>query len=183
MSQWLWFVSIASGVASLVLLTTVLVLGVVSTTSQRPRRTAVANGVHRSLALGMTVFLAAHIVTAIVDGYVNLTWISVLLPFTSGYETAWIGLGTLALDILIAVIVTSLLRHRLPERAWRTIHQSTWGLWILALVHGFMLGSTGWLQAFTIVCGITGIGAGVLWAAQSTRDATRRDVVAAEVWQ
>lgn len=182
--EWLWFVSRAAGVVSLLGLTSTLTLGVWSTISARAGRTAVLSGVHRNLALGVVVFLCLHIVTAIADGYVQLPWLAVVLPFTAGYERLWVGLGTLALDLLVAVVVTSLLRHRLPERLWRVVHQSTWALWAFAVVHGVALGTSDQpvLRGLSVACAVVGVASAAAWAGLSTSDAARRRQVAAQEW-
>jgi hypothetical protein len=106
------------------MLTVVLVLGMLTASRRPPRgiRSAVVMGLHRSLALGASVFLVVHIATAIIESSVSIDAVSANVPFTSGYESAWVGLGTVAVDLVAAVVVTSLLRHRLSERVWRTVH-------------------------------------------------------------
>lgn len=185
MNEWLWYLSRATGLVSLVLLTVVLVLGVVSTTSERSRLTAVGNGVHRTLALGMTVFLIGHIVTAVVETYVNIDWISAFVPFTAGYEPIWVGLGTIAFDLLLAVVATSLLRHRLPDVVWRSVHGLTWALWIVAVAHGFMMGTSDQpvLRGISIGCGLVGLAAAGWWVSRTTRDTRSRDLVSAQEWR
>jgi hypothetical protein len=79
-------------------------------------------GLHRTLALGTSAFLLTHVATAVGETDVEIDLVSAVLPFTSGYEPLWVGLGTLAVDIVAAVVATSLLRHRLPERLWRGVH-------------------------------------------------------------
>ena len=116
--QAFWFLSRATGVVSVVLLTVVVCLGMVTAGRRRPHgeSATVVMGVHRWLSLGMLVFLAVHIVTAIVDGYVPIGWLAVVLPFSSPYQTLLVGLGTVAVDLLVVLMVTSYLRHRIPER-------------------------------------------------------------------
>src|ERR1700730_10987108 len=45
-----------------------------------------------------------------------------VIPFTSGYRTFWLGLGAIAFDLILALVITSLLRGRLSYRAWRAVH-------------------------------------------------------------
>ncbi|HEY8306921.1 MAG TPA: hypothetical protein VIG79_09590 [Lapillicoccus sp.] len=73
MNEILWFVSRATGVASVVMLT-VLVLGMLTASRRAPQgiRSAVVMGMHRSLALGASAFLVVHIATAIMESYVNI---------------------------------------------------------------------------------------------------------------
>lgn len=184
----LWFVSRASGLVSVVLLTGVVVLGTVvaGRRTDDPSRRAVLMGLHRSLALGMLVFLVLHIVSAVTDGYVDIGWAAVVLPFVSGYEPLWIGLGAVAFDLLVAVIVTSVLRQRIPERVWRTVHWLTYAMWPIALLHGFQMGTADQplLLAVTPTCTAAGLLA-VLW--RSVRpggapDHRRRHAVRTQEW-
>jgi predicted ferric reductase len=186
MNEVLWFTSRATGVASVVLLSAVVVLGTVTAGRRRPEgeRATVVMALHRWIGLGTVVFLGLHVVTAVVETYVSLGWLSVLVPFTSGYERLWVGLGTLALDLLAAVVVTSLLRHRISERAWRGVHLAAWALWPVALVHGTALGTSEELvlRATTVACAVAGAAA-VAWRLQATHhDKTRRALVRAQGW-
>jgi sulfoxide reductase heme-binding subunit YedZ len=138
MSAGLWYVSRSTGLLALVLFTATVVLGALNTarfaTSGWPRFTITA--LHRNVALLSVAFLAVHITSAIVDGYVSLTWTDVVVPFVSSYQPFWLGLGTLALDLLLAVLVTSLLRTRMPPRGWRAVHWLAYLSWPLAVLHG-----------------------------------------------
>lgn len=184
--QILWYLSRGAGTASLVLLTVVVCLGTLLSARRTPHgeTTTIVIAVHRWLSLGMAAFLAAHVVTAIVDGYVDISWVAVILPFTSAYETWWVGLGTIAVDLLAAVILTSLLRHRLSERTWRFVHWFAYAMWPFAVLHGFFLGTgdAAWLRDITIVCGLVGVIAAVgrLWV--TTADADARHRIDARGW-
>ncbi|YAL83123.1 ferric reductase-like transmembrane domain-containing protein [Dermacoccaceae bacterium W4C1] len=187
-TELLWFVSRATGILSMVLLTAVLVLGAVVSGRAAHSGTgrAVAMGVHRTLALGMTLFLAVHIVTAVADSYVDISWVAALVPFTSGYERLWVGLGTIALDLLVAVVATSLLRERMPLRWWRAVHWCTYALWPIALVHGFKMAGDDqpMLQLVTVACGVVGAIA-LAWRVArrpALTDTRRRHQVTAQEW-
>lgn len=186
MSELLWYVSRASGLASIVLLTAVLVLGLVTQARRQPqgRGATLVTGLHRTLALGMTVFIAAHVATAIADGYVSIDLVSALVPFTSGYETVWVGLGAIAVDLLLAVVITSVLRHRLPERLWRAVHWLTYPLWAIALVHGFALGTSDQpvLRGITVACAAIGVIAIGWRLVARNADRSRRLEIGAQQW-
>ncbi len=186
MNAALWYLSRGTGVASIALLTAVLVLGMVTSGRRRPHgeRATVVMAVHRWLSLGMVSFLAVHVATAVAETYVSIDAISAVVPFTSGYEPFWVGLGTLAVDLVAAVSVTSWLRHRLSERAWRVVHLSSYALWPMALVHGFVLGTSDQLllRGVTAACGVVGVGA-VLWRLLASHaDRERRDVALGGEW-
>jgi sulfoxide reductase heme-binding subunit YedZ len=136
-SQSLWLVSRGSGLILLVLFTAVVVLGVCTrtgATSRRWPRFAVAE-LHRTLSLFAVALLVLHVATAILDPYVTIRPVAAILPFTSRYETMAIGVGTLAVDLAGAVLITSLVRGRLGLRAWRAVHYLAYLAWPLAFLH------------------------------------------------
>lgn len=182
----LWYVSRATGVVSLALLTIVLALGTLVAGRRSPQGSGATTvmAVHRWLSLGMSVFLVAHIVTAIADGYVDIGWLATVVPFTSGYETLWVGLGTIAVDLLLALIVTSLLRHRIAERTWRFVHWFAYAMWPVAVVHGFAMSTANQplLRAATIVCGAVGLAAATWRLLTTPADRAQRRAVAAQEW-
>jgi predicted ferric reductase len=89
------------------------------------------------------------------DPYAELKLVDLLLPFLSSYRPLWLGLGTLAVDLLAVVTVVSLLRHRIGPRVFRTVHWATYALWPIALVHAFGSGTdagTAWFRGLAVVC-------------------------------
>ena len=139
----LWLVSRAAGIVALVLLTTTVVLGTVSTAPTRsaswPRWARQA--LHRDLALLSIGALAVHIGAVVLDNYVNVRWYVALVPFVSAYRPAWVGLGTVAFDLVLVVIATSLLRVRLGVRTWRAVHWLTYAAWPVAVLHYLTTGT------------------------------------------
>ena len=150
--QWLWFLSRGSGIVLLVLFTAVMALGTAVRLGWAPRRWpcfAVAE-LHRALALFAVALLGLHVVTALADPYVTIGWAATVLPFLSPYRTVAIGLGTLAADLGAAVLLTSVLRHRLGFRAWRAVHWLAYLAWPAAFGHALSAGDdlrTGWVAA------------------------------------
>ncbi|MBV9426023.1 MAG: ferric reductase-like transmembrane domain-containing protein, partial [Solirubrobacterales bacterium] len=148
----LWFAMRATGVTALVLLTLTVVLGVAGVRRLSSLRIPrfVLDGLHRNAALLAVSFLAVHIVTAVIDSYVTIRIVDVFVPFTGTYRPLWLGLGAVSLDLLAAVMVTSLLRKRLGYRTWRATHWLAYAAWPTALVHSLGTGSdagTGWMTA------------------------------------
>ncbi len=139
----LWYASRATGVVALLLFTTVLLLGLLVTRRGRlpglPR--FAVTSLHRNLSLLGLVFIAVHVLTAVLDGYVSIPLTSAVIPFTSAYERFWLGLGAVGLDLVIALIGTSLIRGRLPRRAWRAVHLLAYLCWPMALAHGIGAGT------------------------------------------
>jgi methionine sulfoxide reductase heme-binding subunit len=153
----LWYLIRATGATALVLLTLTLLMGIVNVRRWAPRRVPrfLLDDAHRTVSLLVVVLLAIHVVTAVVDGYVSIALADVVLPFAGSYRPLWVGLGALALDLLVALIVTSLLRARLGLRAWRAVHWLAYACWPLALAHGIGMGTdvaAGWMLWLALGC-------------------------------
>jgi sulfoxide reductase heme-binding subunit YedZ len=101
-----WFVMRGTGLVTLVLFSLAVFLGVVGVRHWRSARwpAFVTAGLHRSVALLAVCFLAVHIVTAVLDEWIGLGWLDVVVPFRSPYRPLWVGLGTMAFDIAVAVV-------------------------------------------------------------------------------
>ena len=133
----LWYASRATGVVTLLLLTAVVVLGIlVNRQGRLPGLPGFAvTGLHRNVSLLAVAFLAIHVVTAIADPYVTIGIAATVLPFASPYKPLWLGLGAISLDLVAALILTSLARGRMSRRAWRAIHWLGYAAWPLAILH------------------------------------------------
>jgi len=133
-----WYASRATGVVALVLLTAVFAIGVaISRQSRLPGipRFAVTE-LHRNLSLLAVAFIGVHVLTAVLDTYVSIPVLAIVIPFASGYERFWLGLGAIAFDLMLAMIVTSLVRGRLNRTTWRAIHLTAYLCWPVAFLHG-----------------------------------------------
>src|SRR5258708_2394633 len=120
----LWYSSRATGVVCLVLLTAVVVLGIVVNRQGRPPRLPrfAGLGLHRYLSLLAVGFLVVHVLTAVADPFVSIRLAATIIPFASAYKPLWLGLGAVSLDLMAAIIVTSLLRRRIGRPPRRAVH-------------------------------------------------------------
>lgn len=166
-SEAMWALGRGCGVTALGFLTVSLTLGIV-TRSGRPLpalpRFAVAE-VHRFAALAGTLLVALHVGLLFVDPYAQLRVVDFAVPFLGVYRPLWQGLGTMAADVLIVVVVSSLLRRRLGLRVFRVVHWASYALWPLALAHALGNGTdTGhlWFQVFAGCCAMAAAGA-LVW--------------------
>ena len=138
-----WYLMRASGFVAFGLLTLTLALGVANLARWERRRwtRAVAALVHRNASLLAVVFLAIHVATAVSDKYVSIPVVAAVIPGLSGYDPLWVGIGALSLDIMAALIVTSLVRDRLSRRTWKAVHWFAYLAWPTALVHSIGAGA------------------------------------------
>jgi predicted ferric reductase len=163
----LWYASRATGVVSMVLLSLSVIVGmVVNRKGQLPGLPRFAvTGLHRSLSLLSVAFIAVHVATAVADPYVRISLAAVVVPFASAYLPFWLGLGAVAFDLVVALIMTSVLRARISRRAWRGVHWLAYAAWPVALAHGLGAGPDlreAPLRLVAISCGLA-VGAAALW--------------------
>jgi methionine sulfoxide reductase heme-binding subunit len=171
----LWYLTRGSGAVALILLTASVVLGVANTTRWKTDRWPrfLVYGLHRNVTLLALVFTVIHVVTTIVDAFAPIAVIDAFIPFLSPYRPFWLGLGTVAFDLLLALIVTSLLRRRIGTRAWKAVHWLAYASWPVAMMHSLGTGSdarTGWMLFLGVVCGLSVLSA-VIWRLLATQDA------------
>ena len=163
----LWYATRASGIMALILLTLTMVLGLTTTTRARARNWPgfAQQEMHRRISMIAVVFLAIHVVTSVLDTYVNIGWIAIVIPFTSAYGRFWVGVGAVALDLMIAVFVTSLLRARMRPATWRAVHWLAYLSWPIALAHTFGMGTDsreGWVIILGAAC-VASVFAALAW--------------------
>ncbi len=166
-SRALWYLTRGFGLVALILLTVTMVLGL--TEAVRYARPGwprfVVSALHRNAALLAVVAVGVHVTTSVLDSYVSIRVADVFLPFVSAYRPIWLGLGALAIDLMVALVVTSLLRERLGYRAWRAVHWAAFACWPVAVVHGLGTGSDTtlrWVQVVYLACVVAVLGS-VWW--------------------
>src|ERR1039457_1561491 len=153
----LWYATRATGLVALVLLTSSMALGLLTSVRFEQQRWPrfITIGLHRSVSLLACAFTAVHIVTTVLDSFVPIGPADAFVPFISAYRPIWVGLGAIATDLLIALTVTSLLRARIPYRNWRLVHWAAYLCWPVAVMHGLGTGTdtmTRWVLGLTLAC-------------------------------
>lgn len=153
--QLTWFLSRASGVTALALLTLSMVLGIGASTRLSSARWPrfVTQGLHRNISLFVLVLTAVHVLVTVLDDYVVIGIPESLIPFIGTYRPFWLGLGTVSSDLVIAAILTSLVRQRIGYGTWRAVHWTSYLCWPLGIVHSLGTGTdtrTDWMVWFVV---------------------------------
>lgn len=152
-----WFLMRGSGIVTLLLFTAVVLLGIATSMRWRAGRLPrfVTQGLHRNVSMLAVVFLVVHVATALADSYAGVRLSHVFVPLPAHRYGPFLGLGALSLDLLLAVLVTSLVRHRLTQRVWKGIHWLAYASWPVAFVHAVGMGTDrhlGWFQVTALAC-------------------------------
>jgi methionine sulfoxide reductase heme-binding subunit len=138
-----WYLSRASGFVSLVLFSVAAALGLLTAgrvwSPRWPR--FVTESLHRSVSLVAVCLVVVHVSTILLDSFVPIDIIDAVIPFAASYLPLWVGFGAIAFDVIIALVLTSLLRTRLSRTWWRAVHWLAYLGWPVALIHTIGIGT------------------------------------------
>jgi methionine sulfoxide reductase heme-binding subunit len=153
----LWYTTRATGLVAMVLLTGAMAAGLLSSVrfENRSWPRFVTLGMHRNLSLLALVFTVVHVLTTVLDTFVSIPIQDAFIPFIGTYRPFWLGLGAIAFDLMLALIITSLVRARMGLRSWRLVHWTAYACWPVAVVHGLGTGTdtpVRWVLALTAAC-------------------------------
>jgi predicted ferric reductase len=136
-AQTWWYLARATGYVAWALVTTSVISGLLLATrltNGRPTPAWILD-LHRFLAGTAVAFTGLHIVGLVADNYVHFGVADILVPFASSWRTGAVALGVIAMYLLAAVEISSLLMRRLPRRLWRGIHLSSYVAFWAATFH------------------------------------------------
>jgi predicted ferric reductase len=153
----LWYTARATGLMAFVLLSTTVALGLITRkrVSHPGWSRFVQQELHRRVSMIAVSFLAIHILSSVLDTYVHIGWFAIVIPFASAYDRFFVGLGAIALDLALAVYVSSLFKSRIRDRTWRALHWLSYVSWPVAAAHSVGIGTDmrlGWVDAVVGVC-------------------------------
>lgn len=155
--QALWFAARGSGIVSLLMLTVSVCFGLLTAGrfwhERWPRFFNLE--MHRRISLLAIVFNVVHVVSAVLDPFAKLGLTAALVPLASTYRPIPVALGVVSMYLFVALIITGLLRSRMPQGPWRAVHWTSYLMWPLALAHAFLAGSDAgslWMLAVGGVC-------------------------------
>jgi DMSO/TMAO reductase YedYZ heme-binding membrane subunit len=175
-----WLVARSSGIVAWGLIVASAAWGLLLATRVLGRKASPAwlLSLHKFLGVLAVVFTAVHVVAIVADDYVDFGVTEVLVPFTSSWEPFAVALGVVGMYLLLAVQITSQLRSRMSQRAWRRIHLLSYALLATTTVHALMAGTDANALLPTAVSVVFGAAAvffgGIMWW---TRSAASRGAV------
>jgi predicted ferric reductase len=138
-----WYLARGSGIVSMALFTIAFALGLLTagrvSSPRWPR--FVTETLHRNVALASVVFIVVHVVTIVLDDFVSIGLLEAFVPFVGSYSPLYLGLGAIAFDVIIVLILTGLMRAKMSFRLWRLVHWIAYAGWPIALVHTIGIGT------------------------------------------
>jgi DMSO/TMAO reductase YedYZ heme-binding membrane subunit len=153
-----WYLARSGGIVAWTLLAVSMFWGVALSSrflGKKPKPNWMLD-LHRFVGGLAVIFTAVHVVALTFDSYVAFGLVQVLVPFTGNYHSVAVAWGVIAMYLLVAVEVTSLLRKRLSKRVWRTVHYLSFPLFGLATVHLLWAGTdrTTTLLRYGVLAGV-----------------------------
>lgn len=160
---WAWIVTRTSGIASFLLLTLLSITGILLTTGALFRlfSPATAWSIHRAIASTLLFSVVTHVVSLLVDRFINLRLVDVFIPFVSPFRTLYVALGIFGFYLLLLVLSTSLYTMTSHARFWRTVHWFAFPMFLLIFLHGVLIGSDTKLWWMHIIYWGAGIAVGL----------------------
>ncbi len=144
-----WLLLRTTGIVALGLLTLATVIGIVSPAVRRPAGRLTTISIHSAAAATGVLLLVGHVVLAVADAYVDVPVVATVVPGLSGWEPLWIAVGTVAFDLFLLVIITSLTRLRAPM-LWRRVHLASYAAIGLAWAHALTVGTDAGGRVFQV---------------------------------
>jgi len=138
-----WYLARAAGFTAWGLSLTAIMLGLALATralGDNPRPAWLLD-LHRFAGGATVAFIALHIAALVADSYIHFGVADLLVPLASSWKPGPVAWGIAAMWLLLAVELSSLLMKRLPRRAWRAVHLTSYLAAVVSTVHAFMAGT------------------------------------------
>ncbi|MCB0995185.1 MAG: ferric reductase-like transmembrane domain-containing protein [Acidimicrobiales bacterium] len=141
--QFWWYTSRSAGLVAWGVLTLSLLWGLLASTKLRAKMVPGywVLDVHRFLGGLSVTFTAIHVLALIPDAYVEFGPRELLIPGASSWQPEAVAWGVVGMYVLLAVELTSLMMNKLPRKLWRAVHMLSFGLFVVATVHGVRAGT------------------------------------------
>jgi predicted ferric reductase len=138
-----WYVARSSGIVAWALVVATIVWGLLLATKVLGRRPTPAwvLSLHRYLGALTLAFVGVHVGAILLDTYTDFGVTDVLVPFTGSWHPVAVAWGIVGMYLLVAIEITSLLRHRMSKRAWHAVHLLSYFLFATTTVHMLTAGT------------------------------------------
>jgi ferredoxin-NADP reductase len=150
-----WYVTRASAVIAWILLTLSVVWGILLSTRllRNIDNPGWLQDLHKYFGGASLIMVALHVVSLMLDGWLHFSLIEALVPFEAAYRTVPVAIGILSMYLMVAIQGTSLLMNRLPRKAWKAIHYTSYGALVMVAFHAGLSGTdvgSSWYRILSI---------------------------------
>jgi sulfoxide reductase heme-binding subunit YedZ len=139
-----WLAARATGITTYLLLTALVSLGLILSHPTNQSTWKLSRRIfpwHENLFVFIVAFLAAHVVSIVLDPYAGVGIAGSFVPGLSSYRSAPVALGTLGLYAALISGVTGRWTKLLPAGLWLKLHRFALVAWVLSWAHGLTAGT------------------------------------------
>jgi predicted ferric reductase len=171
----LWLAGRATGIVSYLLLTVLVGFGLVLSHPTNQSSWTLSKRLfpwHENLFVFVVAFLAAHVVSLVLDPYAGVGVQGALVPGLSEYRSAPVALGTLGLYAALVSGISARWTKLLPAGLWLKLHRFALVAWVMGWLHGLTAGTDALpLLGMYLATGIVVLGAGAYryWVSKKAR--------------
>lgn len=167
-----WIIARATGLTAYVLLTLSVLAGLIVKARPlgRALKTASVTDTHRFLSLLALGSIAVHGLALVLDKTVRISLAALVVPGLAGYRPVATGLGVVAAELAVLIIVSFRFRRQIGHRNWRRLHWATYLVFVFATAHGLAAGTDSahrWTTALYLAATFS-VAAATAWRALTT---------------
>ena len=158
MTDAIWIIARSTGTAALV----ALALSVLSGMALRSGALAWLShnrgvrAVHDLTSLLWLPLAIAHVIALLLDPYARIGLVDLLVPFLVPYGTFAIGIGTISLQLLAIVMLSTWFRASLTQQGWLALHRLSYVAFVGAFAHSLLAGTDLAQPALATLAWVTG---------------------------
>ena len=138
-----WYFSRSAGTVAYLLLAGSTIWGLLLSTKliKEMVPAALALAMHNILSWLAVLFTGLHALALLWDSFYTYTLADLTVPFVGPYRPGWVGLGIIGFYLMFLTSLSFNFRKQIGQKRWRQLHYATFGVYILATLHGVMAGT------------------------------------------
>ncbi|MFZ1400516.1 MAG: hypothetical protein WAS33_26685 [Candidatus Promineifilaceae bacterium] len=138
-----WYFTRSAGTVAYLLLAGSTIWGLLLSTKliKEAIPAALSLAMHNILSWLAVALTGLHALALLWDSYYTYTLADLTIPFVGPYRPGWVGLGIIGFYLMFLTSLSFNFRKQLGQKRWRQLHYATFGVYILATVHGVMAGT------------------------------------------
>ncbi len=138
-----WYFTRSAGTVAYLLLASSTIWGLLLSTKLIKDHipAALSLAMHNILSWLAVVLTSVHALALLWDSYYSYSLADLTVPFIGPYKPGWVGLGIIGFYLMFLTSLSFNFRKQLGQKRWRQLHYLTFGVYLLATVHGVMAGT------------------------------------------
>ncbi len=138
-----WYFTRSAGTVAYLLLASSTIWGLLLSTKLLKDHipAALSLAMHNILSWLAVVLTSLHALALLWDSYYSYSLADLTVPFIGPYKPGWVGLGIIGFYLMFLTSLSFNFRKQLGQKRWRQLHYLTFGVYLLATVHGVTAGT------------------------------------------